>query len=76
MSDNSNLLRVATMLPMDPRHRQLLTDSAAEIDALTAELNKLQAALHWIGYRSSILDADASLLQSHARAVLEGQTDE
>ena len=34
MSDNSNLLRVATMLPMDPRHRQLLLDSADEIDQL------------------------------------------
>ena len=45
MSDNSNLLRVATMLPMDPRHRQLLTDSAAEIEALTAERDALREAL-------------------------------
>ena len=45
MSDNSNLLRIARMLPMDPRHRQLLTDSAAEIEALTAERDALRDLL-------------------------------
>ena len=38
MSDNANLLRVASTFPMDPRHRQLLIDSADEIDSLEALL--------------------------------------
>ena len=88
MSDNSNLLRVATMLPMDPRHRQLLTDSAAEIEALIAERDAMRedvtrmtetisAAMHAIINRGS---ADAwPILHAElmrCRSELREQTDE
>ena len=76
MSDNSNLLRVAAMLPMDPRHRQLLTDSAAEIEALTAERDALRAELDR-GRHSQEVEAWLGLLDRGADDnAVEGQTDE
>lgn len=39
MTDNADLLRVAATFPCDPRHKQLLLESAYEIEVLTRCLN-------------------------------------
>ena len=44
MSDTANLLRVARLMPMDPRHRQLLCDGANEIERLRDVLENIVIA--------------------------------
>lgn len=67
MTDHVDLLRVAATFPCDPRHKQLLLESANEIE-------RLREALREISDFSTNEDiSNEECMRYTARAALEGE---